>query len=250
MAVKIDIIAPTIEKDSSALTLVRWLKEIGAPVFQNEPIVEVRGAQVAGYVHSPAEGTLSMIFVGPNQNVLSGARLGSIAVIQKNAIDWGNFDQVAAILEEFAEKSKDLKQLKDANEALGQLLGVADKDVFTRMSIEQQNKFLQNVVDQYSQNGLSPADVAQKLLEGLQLRTPQLAPATPAPVYGISAPTPGGMGGGASRNPHQQQWPQHSLDHGYPPVDPRHGGVQSGHAAPPPHVPHIPPAPLKDDENK
>ncbi len=209
MAQKIDLIAPKIEKDSSALTLVRWLKQIGDAIMLNEPLAEIKGAEARGYVHSPAEGTLSTINIRNGQSLLSGSLMGQIAVISKKDIDWGNFDQVTALLEEFAEKSKDPRNLKDTNEALGQLLGVADKDVFRQMSVENQNKFLQNVVDQHSQNGLSAADIAQKLLEGLALRNPKVSgPAVRGPAMGMAIPTPGGnMVGGNNAQP-PQQWPQ------------------------------------------
>lgn len=244
MAKKIDIIAPQIEQGSSALTLSRWLKMVGDPVHFNEPIAEIFGAQTRGYVHAPDEGTISILHTMPGQNVLSGALMGQIAVVSKNALDWDNFDHVTDILESFADKSKSADQLKDANEALGQLLGVADKDVFRNMSIEQQNKFLQNIVDQHAQGAIGSAQVAQKLLEGLYLRSPQISgPAVRGPSFGMAAPTPGGMGGGAPRNMHQQQWPPQQMPHGYPPVDPYHSGPQFGHNIPPPHVPHMPSAP-------
>jgi hypothetical protein len=118
-------------------------------------------------------------------------------------LNWQNFDQVTDILEQSTNKAKTVKQLKDANEALGQLLGVTDNAVFQKMNTDQKNQFLQIVMDQYSQHGLKPADMAQKLLEGLHLRTPSLAPATPAPAFGLAPSGPGGS------TPRQQSsyWP-------------------------------------------
>jgi pyruvate/2-oxoglutarate dehydrogenase complex dihydrolipoamide acyltransferase (E2) component len=256
MASKLDIIAP-FTQGSSALMMQRWLKLVGDPVMLNEPIAELVGNGMMVYVHAPSEGSVASIMVGPGQNILSGTIIGQISVVAKDAIEWDNFDQVTAILEDFADKSKTHNQRKDANEALGQLLGVADKDVFRKLDIEQQNKFLQNVVDQYQANGLSPADVAQKLLEGLQLRTPrygQVAPSGPGfGVRGPAGPAPGGMGGGAGAvhypqgpmpqqqqgyapyQPPGQQWPAVPQQGGYPPVMPQQ------------QVPYMPPIP-DDDE--
>jgi hypothetical protein len=151
---------------------------------------------------------------------------------ESEKIDWNNFEKVADILEDFAGKAKNGKQSKDANEALGQLLGVSDNVIFQKMNSDQQNQFLQSVVDSHSQHGLTSSQVAQKLLEGLHLRTPQLAPATPAPVYGMAmAPpvpglAPGGGGGGA--RPQQQQQNQQP-----PPAQ----QTQQGEQWPPPYVP-------------
>lgn len=286
MATKIDIVAPQIEQGSSALTLSRWLKNIGDPVAFNEPIAEIIGAQARGYVHAPTEGTVSSLYTQPGQNILSGSLMGKIAVVSKNAIDWTNFDQVTVILEEYADNSNDPSKLKDANEALGQLLGVTDVDVFRKLSIEEQNKFLQNLVDQSSQGTLGGAEVAQKLLEGLHLRNPQpQGPAVRGPAMGVRIPTPGGMGmgGGGGQQQyyqpppptayppqqpmhpqHQQQWPHQPLPNGYPPFDPYQAGAQPGHWSPPPHVPHIstppnmppqapfapPPMPPNEDDKK
>lgn len=234
MASKIDILAPATREGGSVLVFSRWLKLVGESMLPNEPIAELNGSQMVVYVHAPAAGMLSSVMVQPGQNVLSGAMLGQISVIANDAIEWDNFDEVTAILEDLADKSKGGKPLKDASEALGQLLGVADKQVFQKMSIEQQNKFLQNVVDQYKSYGLSPADMAQQLLAGLQLRPPINVPGTPAPAFGIrmaqSGPAPGGMGGGGVHyaGPTQQQ------QQGYAPP-PGGAGV-----LPPPFVPDLP----------
>lgn len=246
MARKVDILAPMTANGGSVLTFSRWLKLIGEGMLPNEPIAELNGSEMVVYVHAPSEGILSSVSVQPGQNVLSGAMLGQISVIAKDSIEWDNFDQVAALLEESADKSNNTKQLKDANEALGQLLGVAEKAIFQKLSIEEQNKFLQNVVDQHKAHGLSPADVAQQLLAGLQLRPPIYAPASSAPAFGVRmAPSgPGGMGGGGGVHytgvtPQQQQ--------GYAPYNATQ--VQGQWPAVPQGVqPYNPPLPKEDDK--
>ena len=264
MASKIDILAPATKDGESVLVFSRWLKLVGENMLANEPIAELNGSQMVVYVHAPAEGVLSSMLVQPGQNVLSGALLGQLSVIAKNEIEWDNFDEVTTILEDLADKSTSGKPLKDASDALGQLLGVADKPVFQNMSIEQQNKFLQNVVDHYKGFGLSAADMAQQLLAGLQLRPPVNVPGTPTPVYGIrpmgpAGPTPGGMGGGMGGGgvhyapgvmPQQQQgyapYSPSQVQGQWPSVPRQPGqiGQQGGQALPPPFVP-----PAEDETN-
>ena len=249
MAHKIDILAPMTADGGSVLVFSRWLKLVGENMLPNEPIAELNGSQMVVYVHAPAEGMLSSILVQPGQNVLSGAMLGQLSVIAKDAIEWENFDQVTSILEDLADNPGSTKSLKDASDALGQLLGVADKQVFQKMNIEQQNKYLQGVVDQYKAHGLSPADMAQQLLAGLQLRPPvQVAP-TSAPSFGVrmapSGPVPGGMGGGGGVHYAPGVMPQQQQ--GYAPYNPTQAPgqwpavpQQQGGALPPPFVPDLP----------
>ena len=196
MAVLIDIYAPKWESNTSVLVLTRWLKMIGQPVMLNEPIVELMGTDSRTYVHSPANGTLSEMLAQPGQNIRTGHHLGKVSAIRDDSIDWDNFDEVTAIVEEFAEKSKDMSQLKDANEALGQLLGVTDNPIYQNMSIQQQNMFLQSIVDESKAANLSPAAVTNRLLVGLHLRMPADAPRAPGPSLGLHGPAGPGLGGG------------------------------------------------------
>lgn len=264
MAVKIDLIAPQPDSQSSLLRVHRWLKRAGDPVLLNEPLLELLGEQnVMMYIHSPGDGTLSTIMAVDGQNVLSGHVLGQVTIISKDEVDWENLDQVTNVLEDYASKSKDFRTLKDANEALGQLLGVAENPVFFNMSTEQQNKFLQNVVDQYQANRLSPADMAQHLLEGLELRTPRYAPQGPTgPALGFgmrgpAGPSPSGMGGSGlgmvpqahaypsySAAPTDNQYPAFPSQAPYPPQFPPQGPQgpepQYGQGYPPQAVPPYP----------
>src|SRR5690606_4153435 len=116
-------------------------------------------------------------------------------------LNWNNFDKVADLIEAQAENTKDSQKLKDANEALGQILGVTDNPIFQKMNTAQKNMFLQHVVENH---GKSSSDTARKLLEGLHLRSP--APTGPrmAPAMTMAPPTPG-MGGGAPRSTTPQQ---------------------------------------------
>jgi hypothetical protein len=109
-------------------------------------------------------------------------------------LNWDNFDKVSDLIEMQVEKTDDSQKLKDANEALGQLLGVTDNPVYQKMTTEQKNMFLQFVRDTA---GKSSSDTAQKVLQGLHLRAAPSAPRM-APSMTLAPPTPGGMGGGGS----------------------------------------------------
>ncbi|MDB5478166.1 MAG: sucB [Alphaproteobacteria bacterium] len=261
MARKVDILAPQLPAGESVLTVSRWLKMVGDTMVLNEPIVELVGRQFAVYVHAPHDGVLSMIITPPGQNLLSGMILGQVSIVAKDEIEWDNFDKVAGFIEESADGAEDMAVIKDANEALGQLFGITDNPVFLKMNIEQQNKFLQKVVDEQQSGNLNPSAVALKLLEGLQLRMPAKAPVGPrGPSLGPAGP---GMGGVAwsGVSPQQQQgyaplpggvpnnqqmvYPQAA----YPPgVFPGQGPQQNfpPQQQQPPYVPYVPPG----DEDK
>jgi hypothetical protein len=130
-------------------------------------------------------------------------------------LNWNNFDKVADLIETQTEKADNAQKRKDSNEALGQLLGVTDNPVFRKLNTEQQNMFLQHIVDK---SGSGAGNVAQKLLEGLHLKAPALAPSTPAPAFGLgmAPPTPGGMGGQMPRV-QQQQYHQAPQEDTTPP---------------------------------
>lgn len=155
-------------------------------------------------LYAPTDAVLESIKIYANEPSPTGAVAGILRVAEDYkdtaARDWNNFDLLSEILSEFTEKTKDAKQLRDINDALSELFGVKEDAVFQKMNTEQQNQFIQSVTDQYKNYGLSPATMAQKLLEGLQLRPPQLAPATPTPAYGLRPSAPGlsapGLGGG------------------------------------------------------
>lgn len=213
---ELNIIAPALLHFTGATYIKRWLKAAGDVVKTGDGLVILTDRPVSaaqpGQEHtvlSPAQGTMQVIDMFAGQEGETGATLCRLLVAadyrDTTKVNWDNFDEVSMILEDFAEKSKVTTQKKSANEALGQLLGVADDSTFQRMNTDQQNQFIQSLLSEYKSYGLNPADLANKLLQGLHLKTPQLAPSTPAPVFGISgpapmaAPAPGGMGGGTRR---------------------------------------------------
>lgn len=186
----------------------RWYVAEHSAVKKGERVVCLTDGLEANLdVMAPTDAVLDGIRIYANELAPTGAVLGVFLVAEEYREtaerDWDNFDKLSEIFGDFTEKSKDPKQLRDMNDALGELLGVKEDAVFQRMNTEQQNQFIQSVVDQYTEKGLSPSTMAQKLLEGLQLRTPQLAPATPTPAYGLRPSAPGlsvpGLGGGTVR---------------------------------------------------
>ena len=205
-----EVTAPAVIDFMDAAKVKRWYVAEHSTVKKGEKLLCLTdGFQAAQDVLSPADGILEMIKIYANEPAPTGATLCVLLVAEdfkENAErDWQNFDKLSEIFSDFTERSKDPKQLRDMNDALGELLGVKEDAVFQRMNTEQQNQFIQSVVDQYTTQGLSPSVMAQKLLEGLQLRPPKFVPSTPTPAFGLRPSAPGmaapGLGGGTRPQP-------------------------------------------------
>ena len=50
-------------------TVLRWLKEVGEPVEEGEPLVEIDAEKVTVEMPSPAAGVLARIIVGEGETV-------------------------------------------------------------------------------------------------------------------------------------------------------------------------------------
>jgi pyruvate/2-oxoglutarate dehydrogenase complex dihydrolipoamide acyltransferase (E2) component len=59
-------------------TVLQWLKAVGDPVTEGEPIVEIETAKATQPVEAPASGVLSQILVAVGETVLVNATLGLI----------------------------------------------------------------------------------------------------------------------------------------------------------------------------
>jgi pyruvate/2-oxoglutarate dehydrogenase complex dihydrolipoamide acyltransferase (E2) component len=59
-------------------TVIQWLKAVGDPVTEGEPIVEIETAKATQPVEAPASGVLSQILVAAGETVLVNATLGLI----------------------------------------------------------------------------------------------------------------------------------------------------------------------------
>ena len=188
----------------------QWLAVEGARVKQGDRLVVLTdGFRTVLDVRAPTDGVIDTIKIYTDELAPTGAVLGTLLVAadytDTTQRDWQNFDKLSELLVDYVDKARNPKQLKDMNDALGELLDVNEDSVFKKMNTDQQNQFIQSVVKEHSEKGSSPVTMAQKLLEGLQLRTPQLAPSTPTPAYGLRPSTPGLGGGGGARVIQQQQ---------------------------------------------
>jgi pyruvate/2-oxoglutarate dehydrogenase complex dihydrolipoamide acyltransferase (E2) component len=187
----------------------QWLAVEGARVKQGDRLVVLTdGVRTVLDVRAPTDGVVDTINIYADELAPTGVVLGTLQVAadytDNTQRDWQNFDKLSELLVDYVDKARNPRQLKDMNDALGELLDINEDSVFRKMNTDQQNQFIQAVVKEHSEKGSSPVTMAQKLLEGLQLRTPQLAPATPTPAYGLRPSAPGLGGGGAARVVQQQ----------------------------------------------
>src|SRR3712207_4232016 len=74
----IDIIVP-VEGEGTQATVARWLKKVGDPVAEHEPLVELETDKVAMEVPAPASGVLREILLDANSEAAPGALLGRMA---------------------------------------------------------------------------------------------------------------------------------------------------------------------------
>jgi 2-oxoglutarate dehydrogenase E2 component (dihydrolipoamide succinyltransferase) len=74
----VEIRVPSLGESVSEATVARWFKQIGDPVIEDEPIVELETDKVTLEFNAPASGTLAEILVEEGGDVEVGALLGSI----------------------------------------------------------------------------------------------------------------------------------------------------------------------------
>jgi len=74
----IDIIVP-VEGEGTQATVRTWLKKVGDPVVEHEPLVELETDKVAMEVPAPASGVLREILLEVNAEAAPGALLGRLA---------------------------------------------------------------------------------------------------------------------------------------------------------------------------
>jgi 2-oxoglutarate dehydrogenase E2 component (dihydrolipoamide succinyltransferase) len=74
----IDIIVP-VEGEGTQATVRTWLKKVGDPVVEHEPLVELETDKVAMEVPAPASGVLREILLNVNAEAAPGALLGRLA---------------------------------------------------------------------------------------------------------------------------------------------------------------------------
>jgi 2-oxoglutarate dehydrogenase E2 component (dihydrolipoamide succinyltransferase) len=74
----LDIRAPAEEGEGTRLQVLRWLKQVGESVVQDEPLIEIETDKVTVEVASPGAGVLREILRQQNEEVAPGELLGRI----------------------------------------------------------------------------------------------------------------------------------------------------------------------------
>lgn len=81
----IDVRAPEGEDEGTRLQVLRWLKALGEPVAEHEPLIELETDKVTVEVPAPASGLLAEIFKGEREEVAPGEVLGRIGPTAQRA---------------------------------------------------------------------------------------------------------------------------------------------------------------------
>jgi 2-oxoglutarate dehydrogenase E2 component (dihydrolipoamide succinyltransferase) len=76
----VDVTVPAHELEGTVSMIETWLKSVGDPVREHEPLLEINTDKVTVEIASPATGVLSEILRRPNDEVHPGDVLGRIAV--------------------------------------------------------------------------------------------------------------------------------------------------------------------------
>jgi 2-oxoglutarate dehydrogenase E2 component (dihydrolipoamide succinyltransferase) len=78
--IAVEILAPAEQTEGTRSQVLRWLKNIGEPVAQNEPLIEIETDKVTVEVASPGSGILREIVKGEQEEVAPGEVLGRLEV--------------------------------------------------------------------------------------------------------------------------------------------------------------------------
>jgi 2-oxoglutarate dehydrogenase E2 component (dihydrolipoamide succinyltransferase) len=74
----VEIRAPAEQTEGTRSQLLRWLKNVGEPVVENEPLIEIETDKVTVEVASPGAGILLEIVKGEQEEIVPGEVLGRI----------------------------------------------------------------------------------------------------------------------------------------------------------------------------
>ena len=80
MSESIPVLAPTEQTEGSKLQVLRWLKDVGADVVENEPLIEIETDKVTVEVPAPATGVLREILRRENEEIEPGELLAQIEI--------------------------------------------------------------------------------------------------------------------------------------------------------------------------
>jgi 2-oxoglutarate dehydrogenase E2 component (dihydrolipoamide succinyltransferase) len=121
MAASIPVLAPTEQGEGSKLQVLRWLKDVGADVVENEPLIEIETDKVTVEVPAPATGVLREILRRENDEVEPGELLAQIEV----AGDSAESDHAVAVSREAGRAASTVTESADARQAASATRAVA-----------------------------------------------------------------------------------------------------------------------------
>jgi 2-oxoglutarate dehydrogenase E2 component (dihydrolipoamide succinyltransferase) len=87
MSTEVEIRAPAEQTEGTRSQILRWLKAVGDPVTENEPLIEIETDKVTVEVASPGSGTLREIFKQEQDEIGPGDLLGRIEANGAASID-------------------------------------------------------------------------------------------------------------------------------------------------------------------
>ncbi len=93
MTATLDIRAPADQTEGTRSQVLRWLKSVGDPVTEHEPLIEIETDKVTVEVAAPASGVLREIVKGEQEEVAPGDVLGRL---EPSGVSAGKEGQTAA----------------------------------------------------------------------------------------------------------------------------------------------------------
>jgi 2-oxoglutarate dehydrogenase E2 component (dihydrolipoamide succinyltransferase) len=85
MTTAVDVRAPAEQTEGTRSQVLRWLKNVGDPVAENEPLIEIETDKVTVEVASPGAGILREIVKGEQEEIAPGEVLGRIEAADAGA---------------------------------------------------------------------------------------------------------------------------------------------------------------------
>lgn len=86
MAGEIEVRAPADQSEGTRSHVLQWLKAVGEPVAENEPLLEIETDKVTVEVAAPGAGVLQQILKAEQEEIAPGELLGRIAVEAETSV--------------------------------------------------------------------------------------------------------------------------------------------------------------------
>src|SRR3954454_4009683 len=83
----VEVRAPAEQTEGTRSQILRWLKNVGEAVAENEPLIEIETDKVTVEVASPGSGVLREIVKGEQEEIAPGEVLGRIEADEAAATD-------------------------------------------------------------------------------------------------------------------------------------------------------------------